>query len=94
MYKLILFLAITVSIVSCKKNQVDEYTGLIKDYTGLDGCGLMIDLDNGNRLEPVKNSSGIILEKNKRVVITYKSVPAASICLAGETVEIVSLRYL
>lgn len=73
---------------------MEEYTGVIKDYTGLDGCGLMIDLDNGSRLEPMKNESGTPLEKNRRVAVKFRRNPSMSICMAGETVEIVSLRYL
>jgi hypothetical protein len=91
---ILLFTLISIGI-SCKKEKLEEYTGTIKDYTGmLDGCGIMIDLDNGNRLHPVSNLSGISLEKNKRVVITFRDKPAFNICMAGQTVEIVSLRYL
>ena len=94
MYKLILLFAFVFSGLSCSKNHLEEYTGLVKDYTGLDGCGVMIDLDNGNRLHPVANLSGVSLEKNKRVAIKFTDKPVINTCMAGQTVEIVSLRYL
>ena len=68
--------------------------GLVKDYTGLDGCGLMIDLDSGERLEIVSLPSNITLIANRRVKVQYDVVQRASNCMAGITVIIKSLQYL
>ena len=95
MNKLILFFVAIALLNSCKKNNLEEQTGIVTDYTGrLDGCGIMIDMDNGSRLHPVSNSSGVTLEKNKRVAVKFLDKPAFNNCMGGQTVEIVRLRYL
>jgi hypothetical protein len=89
----IFFLALF-TIFSCHKDQQEEVNGTVKDFTGLDGCRMMIVLDNGQRLEPVSVPLNTAFIDNRRVAIKYKAVNAFSICMAGETVKIVSLRYL
>lgn len=85
---------------SCKKdkdNKVcnEEFTGIISDFTGLDGCGMIIALDNGTNLEPYSFPNGFIPINNKRVKICYKTLPdRASICMVGAVVEIISISYL
>jgi PKD repeat protein len=64
-------------------------TGTVKDYTGLDGCGLMIVLDNGEALEPVEIVPGFALEAGQRVRLSYTELTdRASICMAGKIVRI------
>ncbi|MEI9909738.1 MAG: hypothetical protein WDO71_08715 [Bacteroidota bacterium] len=95
MRKLIFAFMMLVTVSACTKSESGELTGTIDDFFGrLDGCHYLIQLDNGKRLEPVLNSSGEPLLPGRRIVITYKSKPQPSICMAGETVEITSLRYL
>ena len=78
---------------SCKKNN-DCVNGTIKDFTGLDGCGMMIVLDNGERLDPVSLPNNISLIPDKKVCIGYKEKPPFNTCMAGKTVKITSLKYL
>ena len=78
---------------SCKKN-TPEATGVLKDYTGFDGCRFLVFLDNGEKLEPVSLPANVTLVNNARVAVCYKIVYRASICMMGETAEIISLRYL
>lgn len=60
------------------------YTGIVKDYTGLDGCGLVIELDNGIKLEPVQLPPGFNLQPEMRVRLQYTELKnMASICMAG-----------
>ncbi len=92
-YFLRLFIAFSFAVTSCNKVQT-EITGTVKDFTGLDGCRLMIVLDSGERLDAVILPSNTTLIANRRIAITYKPVSAASICMAGTTVEVTSLRYL
>ena len=61
----------------------------IKDLTGLDGCGFVLVLDNGQRLEP----HGALWEAyakhdGERVTISYSRSAMGSICMVGETVEL------
>jgi hypothetical protein len=94
MKTLILAALIIVTGFSCSKPVDTESNGTIKDMTGLDGCGILIVLDNGTKLEPVKLPQNTVLQPDARVAIEYKPVHAPSVCMAGITVEITGLRYL
>jgi hypothetical protein len=86
----------SLTALSCNKVRLEtgELTGIVKDFTGLDGCGKMIVLDSGEKLEPVTLPPNTTLMVNRRIVVKYNTVSAFSICMAGTTVEITSLRYL
>jgi hypothetical protein len=96
MRKLISILTFIIFLAtSCTKNADHlEANGTVKDFTGLDGCGLMIVLDAGDRLEIISLPSNTTLIADRRVEVKYKPVPRASACMAGTTAEIISLRYL
>lgn len=95
MKKTIIPLLLFLFLLSCKKEKDTGYEGIIIDYTGkLDGCGTLIELTNGKRLQVVANSSGKELIEGKRVYIKYISNPVFNTCMAGETVKITVLRYL
>ena len=95
MRNLIFFMVLLFVLSSCRKNKLEEFNGTIQNFFGrLDGCRYLIQLDNGKRLEPVALPGNITLIDGRRIAIKYKSKPAFSICMAGETVEITSLRYL
>jgi PKD repeat protein len=66
--------------------------GTVVDYTGLDGCGLLIQLDNGEMLEPVQIVPEFKLKGGQRVMLSYTELPAASICMVGKTVRIDCIR--
>ncbi len=68
----------------------DAQAATIKDYTGLDGCGLVIKLENGQVLEPTNlNDFNINPEDGTKVWITYHELQnAASICMVGPIVSI------
>lgn len=62
-YSLKLLLLLVIVLCSCEAEKLEPqqesvascaYTGTIEDHTGLDGCGYLIRLDNGNYLEPVR----------------------------------------
>ena len=64
-------------------------TGTVVDYTGLDGCGLMIRLDNGEVLEPAEMVPDFVLKPGQRVRLSYTDLfDRASICMAGRIVRI------
>ncbi len=68
-------------------------SGTVVDYTGLDGCGLVIEMEGGKILEPVKLPAdytlvaGTVVEFNYRVITTH-----ASSCMSGELADIVCIR--
>jgi PKD repeat protein len=84
---------------SCKSSYCDtlyvgivpycSLTGTVVDYTGLDGCGLLIKLDNGEVLEPVEVVPNFALKNGQRVHLAYTELnDRASICMAGKIVRI------
>ena len=90
----LVLLLISVSALSCNKEKLEQENATVRNLAGLDGCGMLIELDNGRLLEPVSLPANIILEADRRVSITYRKLNRASNCMAGETVEITRLRYL
>jgi|WetSurSiteA1Bulk_404760.scaffolds.fasta_scaffold10186_2 hypothetical protein len=64
-------------------------TGTVLDYTGLDGCGLVIGLDNGDILEPAEIIPDFKLQAGQRVRLSYTELnDRASICMVGKIVRI------
>lgn len=83
-------------MTSCGKsiNCNDSEQGTIIDYTGLDGCGMLIELSNGNRIEPINlyQFNDVNIADNQKVWVNYQSTSGGSICMAGEIVEITCLE--
>jgi hypothetical protein len=95
---IILFAVIYLAETGCTKKTNDNTAcsaGTVVDFTGLDGCGLLITLDNGQNLEPYQLPPGTRLEAGKKVCVKYEELTdRASICMAGMIVKITSLKYL
>lgn len=90
----IIFFLFTALVFSCTKEKGTYAIITVRDMTGLDGCGLLLQLENSSFLEPVKVPAGITLQPGRRAEIRYKNDPRISICMAGPTVEVTFLRYL
>lgn len=75
---------------SCNRSSCDNaQAATIEDYTGLDGCGLVIKLQNGTVLEPTNlNSFNITPTDGMKVWVQYHEVSGGSICMVGPIVEI------
>ena len=70
------------------------YSGRVVDMTGLDGCQLMIELNNGERLEPAVLPANYQLKAGTEVELDYQQLSQASYCMAGKVVEITCIRDL
>lgn len=91
-FKNLLFSILVISLSACNVNKnttndsEDECTtlGTVKDFTGLDGCGMMILLENGDKLLPAKiNNEKFTLQDGQRIKFNYKVIEdAMSICMA------------
>jgi hypothetical protein len=90
MKSLFVFLTISLFFVSCERTSCENaQAATIEDYTGLDGCGLVIKLQNGEVLEPVNlNDFNITPTDGMKVWVKYHEVAMMSICMVGPTVEI------
>jgi hypothetical protein len=65
----------------------------VRNLTGFDGCGYVLELDSGERLEP----HGDLWQKftprdGARVVIGYEVEPAVSICMVGTGVKLTCIE--
>ena len=72
------------------------YNGTVKDYTGLDGCGMIIELDNGTKLEPLNvEKHGFTLKDGQRVKVAYKEAKGMmSICMVGVMADILFIEEI
>jgi hypothetical protein len=46
-------------------------TGWVVDYAGAGGCGIVIELDGGNRILPVYYPGGFVFTQGQRVLVEY-----------------------
>lgn len=65
----------------------------VRDLTGLDGCGMVLELKSGQRLEP----TGSVWQNFKAtdgqpVLIDFTRTSNASACMVGQVVEITCIR--
>ena len=104
----LVFVLLLLSLNSCTEKDLPATAcstlATVKDMRGLDGCGYVFVLDNGQKLAPVSILAGcgtppqvnnttnplqnFSLRDGQRVSIGYKEVDAVSICMLGQTVEI------
>ena len=90
MKTIVLFVGILIFISACNRTSCENaQAATIVDYTGLDGCGLVIKLQNGEVLEPINlHDFNITPTDGMKVWVKYHEVGLASICMVGPTVEI------
>ena len=86
-------LIMTFLIAGCndeKSNCENGKLGTLKNLTGFDGCGWVIQLSETLTLEPINlNDFDIELVNNKSVCVQYQiNQDAGSICMVGVVVEI------
>lgn len=68
-------------------------TGVVKDFSGLDGCGLLIELADGSKLEPAEIVDNFKLKDGQRIAFDYEELSdMMSICMAGRIVRITCIR--
>ncbi len=103
-YIILICLAL-ISILGCEREEnkaptTNAYdcnkTGIIHDYTGLDGCGYVIELSTGEILEPVIiDDTSFVFADGKSVTLSYQELTnSASICMVGQTVQITCISEL
>lgn len=104
---LLIFIMLLFSLNSCAEKELPGTNcatlATVKDMRGLDGCGFVLVLDNGRKLEPVYPDRGwcgtvpdeqltalerFTLQDGQRVAIGYQESPRPSVCMVGQTVEI------
>jgi hypothetical protein len=78
-------------VVSCSKNTTctSAIKGKIKNLSGLDGCGWVIEAE-GKTFEPLNlnDFDTTLIKNNQKIYFTYQTSPAGSICMVGETIQL------
>jgi len=78
--------------MACNKNKcADSVKAELKDLSGLDGCGFVIELENGNKLEALNLCDfDIDLNDGKKIWVSYHLTTnfIGTICMVGDIVEI------
>ena len=70
-------------------------TGVIVDYAGAGNCRFVIELDNGNRIQPTHFPSGFSFAQGQRVLVEYIELPdVISTCDRGAASEITYIEEL
>ena len=85
-----LALAASSALASTPRAPAQTALGTVVDANGLDGCTFLVKLDDGQTLEA--NLPEAFQVDGLKVKITYVSDPRPSICMAGETVDVVSIE--
>ncbi len=81
---------------SCKEKP-DCYNGepgTFRNYTGLDGCGWVIEFSDSTKVEPTNlNSFGIDPGEGKKVYVSYREInDMMSTCVVGKMIEIIEIK--
>ena len=84
-------------VIYCPPPQCSEH-GTVVDFTGTDGCGLLLELPDGKRLIPLRltyiqaptpDEDPIYhfdLKAGEKVYFSYKPYEGASACMMGDVV--------
>ena len=103
MYKLLVLLSgfFLLTGQTCKQknggqNADCKIIGTIQDFQGLDGCGFMIVLENGEKLQPVKyTTDNFDIKDGQKIKFNFEEVTnQIGICMAGKMVEVTCIEFL
>ena len=90
--KKIVFFLIILMVTSCAKQNCPNGVPVQMKKLTLDGCGWVLELKDGSRLEPINlNEFNVTMVEGKKLFVTYEDFPAASICMVGKMVKITSV---
>ena len=106
-YKIVILIVFTQLLFSCSKKlnpstqtkQLDTISVIDKklieatviDYSQLDGCRFLLELNSNEKLQP--ENLPVEFEKDKmKVLIRYHVTNKMSICMAGKTVYLDSIK--
>ena len=93
----------TTEIIRCFPQECHTQA-TVKDLTGLDGCGLVFELEDGTILEPERRTYVqppkpeedplyyFELVAGQKVVIGYETSNTGSICMAGDVVFVTCIK--
>ena len=98
-YRLIYIILISIfSFISCKKEYFtppeDYISVFLRNMTGLDGCGLVLQKSDNKYLEPTNlDEFDLQYEVGKEYWIKFENpYPSGSYCMLGDVVQLIDIR--
>ncbi len=99
-YKIAIVILLFLHVAGCDKNNNiilpagDREYGIIRDYSHLDGCALVIELESGDIVVPINLDTTLILYDGQEVYVSFKKrTDLANTCMVGTVVEIEKLHF-
>ena len=67
----------SVFLFSCEQDEeiTLQGTGSVVDYAGAGNCGIIIELDDGNNIQPLYFPDGFVFSQGQRVLVEYVELP-------------------
>lgn len=74
---ILLLLVAALALSGCQTQEEITFveTGVVVDYAGAGNCGFVIELDNGNRIQPLYYPKGFTFVNGQRVLVEYTELP-------------------
>jgi hypothetical protein len=93
-----LFAILSIIITGCQNDNEEikfSETGMVVDYAGAGNCGIIIELENGNRIQPMYYPDGFTFTQGQRVFVEYVELDnVVPSCDRGVPAEIVVIEEL
>lgn len=94
-FLLIIFAAVFTSCMQENETVTLQETGVVVDYAGAGNCKYVIELDNGNRIQPMLYPEGFEFAQGQRVLVEYVELPdVISTCDRGAASEVKYIEEL
>ena len=93
----ILFVLSIFIFAACQKEDeiTLQETGTVVDYAGAGNCGIVIELDNGKRIQPLYYPDGFVFSNGQRVLVEYTELSnIVSSCDMGAAGDITYVEEL
>lgn len=98
MKKLILFIFPIIILLGCQQNEepvILQETGVVVNYAGAEYCSIIIELDNGQTIQPLRYPEGFVFVQGQRLLVNYTELPnIVSTCGKGIVSEILSIEEI
>ena len=92
---LLFFAGIVLASCQTEEELVFQETGVVIDYAGAGNCGIVIELDNGNRIQPLYYPAGFTFAHGQRILVEYIELPrSVSACDRGIASDIKYIEEL
>ncbi len=94
----ILFILSLILFTGCQQNEepeIQQETGVVVNYAGAEHCSIVIELDNGQKIQPLNYPEGFVFIQGQRLLLNYTVLPnIISTCGKGTVCEILSIEEL